>query len=69
MFIITGNKIDLEADRRVNESTATDFARRIECRHVEISAHTGEGMNPFGRAMVDYERQYIGTSNYRSRVC
>jgi Fe2+ transport system protein B len=59
MFIIAGNKLDLESHRRVHEATAADLARRFECPYVEISACTGEGMNAFGRAIIKCARQFI----------
>jgi GTPase SAR1 family protein len=59
MFIIAGNKLDLEPERSVDEQTATDLASRIGCRYVEVSARTGEGMNAFGRAIVECAREFI----------
>jgi small GTP-binding protein len=58
IFIIIGNKIDILEDREIEASEAEELAKKLHCRYIEVSACTGDGMNLFGRAILDCAREY-----------
>jgi GTPase SAR1 family protein len=52
-FILVGNKLDLDEDRRVDTKVAEELAGKIGCKYIEMSARTKEGINLFARAVID----------------
>lgn len=45
VIVIVGNKVDLEANRKVTREEAEDFAKRNDCEYAETSASTGVGVH------------------------
>jgi small GTP-binding protein len=55
--VLVGNKLDLEEERRVDGDVAEAFAMKLGIRYLEVSACSGEGMNEFGRTVLDCARE------------
>jgi small GTP-binding protein len=43
--VLLGNKLDLEEKRDVLVEDAEELAKELNCKHFEVSAKTGEGVN------------------------
>jgi small GTP-binding protein len=56
VVLLVGNKLDLVDDRVVEHDTAVDFAKKLECEYVEMSARTREGLVEFIQAVMDCAR-------------
>jgi small GTP-binding protein len=57
VLMLIGNKLDLTDQRAVDGSAADALAERLSVRYLEVSACTGEGMNDFGRTILDCARE------------
>jgi Rab family protein len=55
--LLVGNKLDLTEERTVDGFLAEELAKRLGLRYLEVSACTGEGMNDFGRTILDCARE------------
>jgi Rab family protein len=65
MFILIGNKLDLGDQRVVDQQTAEELAARLGCRYIEMSAYTSEGVNIFGRAILECARECLAKNIYK----
>jgi small GTP-binding protein len=57
VFLLVGNKLDLVEERTVDGIIAEDVAKNLGIKYLEVSACTGEGMNDFGRAILDCAKE------------
>ncbi|OHT08045.1 Ras-related protein Rab-7a [Tritrichomonas foetus] len=57
-FIIFGNKCDLEADRQVSFSDAQAYATANRCVLFEVSAKTGQNIEPGFQKIAEMFRDY-----------
>jgi small GTP-binding protein len=62
MFILVGNKLDLDEARQVDADLAEELAGKIGCKYIEMSARTKEGINLFARAVIDCARTILSTT-------
>ena len=52
-MVLVGNKIDLEENRRVPREDALDLAQRLNCKHYESSALSGENVEDLFREIAE----------------
>jgi Ras-related protein Rab-5C len=60
VILLVGNKLDLVDARAIDHENAVDFAQKLECEYVEMSACTREGIDEFIRAVMDCARASLG---------
>jgi small GTP-binding protein len=53
IFILCGNKVDLEKDREVTFARASELARRLDIPYVETSAYTEKGIDALFDTIVE----------------
>ncbi|KAH0787229.1 ras-related protein Rab-22A-like [Histomonas meleagridis] len=61
VFVLVGNKIDLEDERDVQKAEEEQTAESIGCKCVEVSACTNEGMKLFIEEMENAARDSLRT--------
>ena len=44
VIVVAGNKCDMERDRQINRADAQEFCRKLNIRHFDTSAKTGNGV-------------------------
>lgn len=45
VIVVAGNKCDMERDRQINKADAQEFCRKLQIRHFDTSAKSGNGVD------------------------
>jgi Ras-related protein Rab-21 len=45
VIVVAGNKCDMEKERQINRAEAMEFCRKLQIKHFDTSAKTGNGVN------------------------
>lgn len=53
LIICVANKIDMVSQRVVTSQQGQDYAKSINCQHFEVSAKTGEGIDPLFKYLAE----------------
>ena len=52
VIVVAGNKCDMERERQINKADAQEFCRKLQIRHFDTSAKTGNGVDDAFRELA-----------------
>ena len=71
VIVVAGNKADMERERQINRAEALEFCRKLQIRHFDTSAKTGNGVQEIftelARGMFEINGNSTPRSSTRSR--